>query len=91
MNMAALVQMISCPISLEVVCLEVWEVDAGRLVKEGKTLCTLSSKTLLSRSCFCFFVLTCLFMFRVTLEDLYNGKTSKLQLSKNVICALCSG
>lgn len=28
---------------------------------------------------------------RVTLEDLYNGKTSKLQLSKNVICSACSG
>ncbi|CAH1104467.1 unnamed protein product [Psylliodes chrysocephalus] len=28
---------------------------------------------------------------KVTLEDLYNGKTSKLQLSKNVICATCNG
>ncbi|XP_018333900.1 dnaJ homolog subfamily A member 2 [Agrilus planipennis] len=28
---------------------------------------------------------------RVTLEDLYNGKTAKLQLSKNVICATCAG
>ncbi|XP_057381869.1 dnaJ homolog subfamily A member 2-like [Daphnia carinata] len=28
---------------------------------------------------------------KVTLEDLYNGKTSKLQLSKNVICSVCSG
>lgn len=28
---------------------------------------------------------------KVTLEDLYNGKTSKLQLSKNVICATCAG
>ncbi|XP_070576010.1 dnaJ homolog subfamily A member 2-like [Ptychodera flava] len=28
---------------------------------------------------------------RVTLEDLYNGKTSKLQLSKNVICRICNG
>lgn len=28
---------------------------------------------------------------KVTLEDMYNGKTSKLQLSKNVICANCSG
>ncbi|XP_038069976.1 dnaJ homolog subfamily A member 2-like [Patiria miniata] len=27
----------------------------------------------------------------VSLEDLYNGKTSKLQLSKNVICAGCKG
>jgi len=27
----------------------------------------------------------------VTLEDLYNGKTSKLQLSKNVICSPCNG
>lgn len=33
----------------------------------------------------------CYLFFRVTLEDLYNGKTSKLQLSKNVICAVCSG
>ncbi|XP_057652855.1 dnaJ homolog subfamily A member 2-like [Diorhabda carinulata] len=28
---------------------------------------------------------------KVTLEDMYNGKTSKLQLSKNVICVTCSG
>lgn len=28
---------------------------------------------------------------KVTLEDLYNGKTSKLQLSKNVICSSCNG
>ncbi|XP_060518305.1 dnaJ homolog subfamily A member 2-like [Cylas formicarius] len=28
---------------------------------------------------------------KVTLEDLYNGKTSKLQLSKNVICVTCGG
>lgn len=27
----------------------------------------------------------------VTLEDLYMGKTTKLQLSKNVICGLCKG
>lgn len=28
---------------------------------------------------------------KVTLEDLYNGKTAKLQLSKNIICAACEG
>jgi len=28
---------------------------------------------------------------RVSLEDLYNGKTAKLQLSKQVICAKCNG
>ncbi|KAK5646798.1 hypothetical protein RI129_005262 [Pyrocoelia pectoralis] len=28
---------------------------------------------------------------KVTLEDMYNGRTAKLQLSKNVICATCSG
>ncbi|CAH1779345.1 unnamed protein product [Owenia fusiformis] len=28
---------------------------------------------------------------RVTLEDLYNGKTSKLQLKKTVICKKCHG
>ncbi|XP_061421758.1 dnaJ homolog subfamily A member 2 [Lethenteron reissneri] len=28
---------------------------------------------------------------KVSLEDLYNGKTTKLQLSKNVICSGCSG
>ncbi|KAL0620415.1 DnaJ-like protein subfamily A member 2 [Plecturocebus cupreus] len=28
---------------------------------------------------------------RVSLEDLYNGKTTKLQLSKNVLCSACSG
>ncbi|XP_037077676.1 dnaJ homolog subfamily A member 2-like [Pollicipes pollicipes] len=28
---------------------------------------------------------------KVTLEDLYNGKTSKLQLSKSVVCASCGG
>ncbi|XP_072393386.1 dnaJ homolog subfamily A member 2-like [Diabrotica undecimpunctata] len=28
---------------------------------------------------------------KVSLEDMYNGKTSKLQLSKNVICNTCSG
>uniref|UniRef100_A0A8C8HG20 Uncharacterized protein n=1 Tax=Oncorhynchus tshawytscha TaxID=74940 RepID=A0A8C8HG20_ONCTS len=27
----------------------------------------------------------------VSLEDLYNGKTTKLQLSKNVLCASCNG
>ncbi|OZJ04907.1 hypothetical protein BZG36_02504 [Bifiguratus adelaidae] len=29
--------------------------------------------------------------FAVTLEDLYNGKQTKISLSKNVICSLCSG
>nr|CAD7456853.1 unnamed protein product [Timema tahoe] len=28
---------------------------------------------------------------KVTLEDLYNGKTAKLHLSKNVLCAACNG
>ncbi|XP_022918984.1 dnaJ homolog subfamily A member 2-like [Onthophagus taurus] len=28
---------------------------------------------------------------KVSLEDMYNGKTAKLQLSKNVICASCRG
>ena len=28
---------------------------------------------------------------RVSLEDLYNGKTTKLQLSKNVLCSSCNG
>ncbi|KAJ9592232.1 hypothetical protein L9F63_001233, partial [Diploptera punctata] len=28
---------------------------------------------------------------KVSLEDLYNGKTAKLQLSKNVICSVCEG
>ncbi|XP_031566895.1 dnaJ homolog subfamily A member 2-like [Actinia tenebrosa] len=28
---------------------------------------------------------------KVTLEDLYNGKTTKLQLSKNIICPTCNG
>ena len=28
---------------------------------------------------------------KVSLEDLYNGKVAKLQLSKNVICAECGG
>ncbi|KAF5297754.1 hypothetical protein FQR65_LT09928 [Abscondita terminalis] len=28
---------------------------------------------------------------KVTLEDMYNGKTTKLQLSKNIICATCAG
>ncbi|XP_044742201.1 dnaJ homolog subfamily A member 2-like [Chrysoperla carnea] len=28
---------------------------------------------------------------KVTLEDMYNGKTSKLQLCKNVICVTCKG
>lgn len=27
----------------------------------------------------------------VTLEDLYNGKTTKLSLEKNVVCGLCAG
>lgn len=31
------------------------------------------------------------FLPRVSLEDLYNGKTTKLQLSKNVLCSACSG
>lgn len=29
--------------------------------------------------------------FKVSLEDLYNGKTSKLQLNRNVICGTCKG
>ncbi|KAG7216098.1 hypothetical protein INR49_007850, partial [Caranx melampygus] len=28
---------------------------------------------------------------KVSLEDLYNGKTTKLQLSKNVLCGACNG
>ncbi|CAH1978041.1 unnamed protein product [Acanthoscelides obtectus] len=28
---------------------------------------------------------------KVTLEDMYNGKTAKLQLSKSIICASCKG
>uniref|UniRef100_A0AAY5KRT0 DnaJ heat shock protein family (Hsp40) member A2a n=1 Tax=Esox lucius TaxID=8010 RepID=A0AAY5KRT0_ESOLU len=28
---------------------------------------------------------------KVSLEDLYNGKTTKLQLSKNVLCGTCNG
>ncbi|XP_054165410.1 dnaJ homolog subfamily A member 2-like [Oppia nitens] len=28
---------------------------------------------------------------KVTLEDLYNGKVSKLQLSRNVLCKACNG
>lgn len=28
---------------------------------------------------------------KVSLEDLYNGKTTKLQLSKNVLCGSCNG
>uniref|UniRef100_A0A8C2DRD1 DnaJ heat shock protein family (Hsp40) member A2a n=1 Tax=Cyprinus carpio TaxID=7962 RepID=A0A8C2DRD1_CYPCA len=28
---------------------------------------------------------------KVSLEDLYNGKTTKLQLSKNVLCSTCNG
>lgn len=28
---------------------------------------------------------------KVSLEDVYNGKTSKLELSKNVICKACNG
>ncbi|TNN68346.1 DnaJ subfamily A member 2 [Liparis tanakae] len=28
---------------------------------------------------------------KVTLEDVYNGKTTKLQLSKNVLCSTCNG
>lgn len=31
------------------------------------------------------------FSLRVSLEDLYKGKTSKLQLSKNMICSACKG
>lgn len=30
-------------------------------------------------------------VYRVSLEDLYNGKTTKLQLSKNVLCGACNG
>ena len=28
---------------------------------------------------------------KVSLEEMYNGKTAKLQLSKNVICTVCDG
>lgn len=28
---------------------------------------------------------------KVTLEDLYNGKTSKLQLQRRIICNACNG
>ena len=29
--------------------------------------------------------------FQVTLDDLYNGKTAKLAIQKNVICSDCKG
>ena len=32
-----------------------------------------------------------MFCFRVTLEDLYKGKTTKIQLNKTVICKKCNG
>lgn len=32
-----------------------------------------------------------LYPLKVSLEDLYNGKTAKLQLAKNIICAPCKG
>jgi DnaJ family protein A protein 2 len=28
---------------------------------------------------------------KVSLEDLYNGKVSKLQLSRNILCKTCNG
>lgn len=28
---------------------------------------------------------------KVSLEDMYNGKTAKLQLSRNIICKTCNG
>jgi DnaJ family protein A protein 2 len=31
------------------------------------------------------------FPLKVTLEDLYNGMSKKLRLTKNVICKDCSG
>ena len=31
------------------------------------------------------------YIYRVSLEDLYNGKTSKLQLSRTIICKKCKG
>ena len=30
-------------------------------------------------------------LFRVSLEDLHNGKVSKLKLTKKVICDICKG
>ena len=30
-------------------------------------------------------------MLQVTLEDVYNGKTSKLAVVKNVVCSDCKG
>ena len=39
----------------------------------------------------CFVITWFSFCYRVTLEDLYNAKTAKLQLSKTVICAKCQG
>lgn len=54
MNMVVLVQMISCPISSVVGCLEVWEVVVERLVREEKILCTLLSKALCAVCSFSF-------------------------------------
>lgn len=39
----------------------------------------------------CIYISITLSSHRVSLEDLYNGKTTKLQLSKNVLCGACNG
>lgn len=89
-NMEASVQMTSYPTSSVVAFLVAWgvEVHAGEPVRGEKILYILWSKWLVHKLVE---GLLTLFVFRVTLEDLYNGKTSKLQLSKNVLCASCNG
>lgn len=50
----------------------------------------LDLKGVLLRVCVC----ACgwlLILLQVTLEDLYNGKTTKLAVQRNVLCSSCNG
>ena len=32
-----------------------------------------------------------LYVIQVSLEDLYNGKTSRLAVNRNILCSMCGG
>lgn len=67
--------------------------EEGDIGEEEKILYILSSKSFDGLDIILLFCKNFIFhgFCRVTLEDLYNGKVTKLQLQKNVICAPCEG
>lgn len=89
---------ISSPIFLVGGCLVSWGGRAEDEMEErgeARTWCILWSKCAflwqIVDALRCSDIYWYILSYRVSLEDLYNGKTTKLQLSKNVICGACNG